>query len=72
MGGPVPQPAQDWSLAKDIVCEECGNNTFVDAVMFKKLSKLAAGTDKDLVRPMPVPVCAKCGAVVKEFVPVMK
>jgi uncharacterized Zn finger protein len=72
LGGPVPHPAQNWSLAKDIVCEDCGNSAFVEGVMFKKLSKLAAGTDKDLVRPIPVFVCSKCGAVAKEFVPNMK
>ena len=62
---PAPQP--DWSLAKPVECEECGHNAFIQCVYLLKLSKIAAATEKDLIRPVPTFACAKCGHVNKDF-----
>ena len=66
-GGPIVNPRPDWSLATNMVCEECQNDTFIQAVNLQRLSKIVAVTDKDMVRPVPVFACSKCGHVNKEF-----
>ena len=53
----------NWSLAELQKCEECGHDVFISGVYLQKLSKIAAGTNKDVVRPVPTFACSKCGHV---------
>lgn len=57
------------SNTKPIVCENCGNDVFVEGVKLRKVSRLLTGDTKDAVLPIPVFVCSKCYHVNKEFLP---
>lgn len=54
-----------------VVCEKCGNNTFSEVLLLRKVSKflLAANSDKDQVIPVPTFSCVKCNHVNNEFLP---
>lgn len=62
-----PQFKVDMSLAKTIACEACGNETFVEVLYIKKLSKLVTGAPNDALIPVPSFACAKCHNVNQEF-----
>ncbi len=53
----------------DIVCESCGNLTFRQVVMFKKLSAVLSPTGKASLIPLQVFECSECGHVNDEFIP---
>ncbi|MCK9430138.1 MAG: hypothetical protein M0R17_09060 [Candidatus Omnitrophica bacterium] len=55
--------------AVDIVCEECGNKYFTDAMQIKKLSALLSPNGQDSLIPIQVFICTKCGHVNSEFLP---
>lgn len=57
------------SNTKPVVCENCGNDVFVEGVKLRKVSRLLTGDTKDGVLPIPVFACSKCGHVNKEFLP---
>jgi hypothetical protein len=52
-----------------IICEECGNQSFQEAVLIRKASKFLTGTTQDAIIPIPTFVCTKCGHVNDEFMP---
>jgi hypothetical protein len=52
-----------------VVCEECGNTTFQEALMLRKVSKFLTGDQQDGIMPIATFVCTKCGHVNKEFYP---
>lgn len=52
-----------------IECEKCNNNIFNNAFMFRRVSKILAGTDKDALVPIQVPVCSKCNYPIQELLP---
>lgn len=56
----------DILSAPNLVCE-CGNRTFTECMIIKKLPKSLTGGTKDSVYPIPVYVCAKCGKIPTEF-----
>ena len=73
-GGPPPQQPQmnvDISKAEDIVCESCGNYTFTQVMLMKKVSALMSPTGKDAVVPIPTFACNACGYINKGFLPVL-
>lgn len=73
-GGPPPQQPQmnvDISKAEDVVCERCGNYTFAQVTLMKKVSALMSPTGKDAVVPIPTFACNACGHVNKAFLPVL-
>jgi uncharacterized Zn finger protein len=53
----------------DIVCESCGNLTFRQVVMFKKLSAVLSPSGKASLIPLQVFECSECGHVNDEFIP---
>ena len=55
--------------AKEVVCEECKHDVFVENIKIRKISKLITGSEKDQVLPIPVICCASCGHINKEFQP---
>ena len=57
----------DLSKAETIVCENCGNASFIQAFFLKKVSALVSPTGKEAIVPMQVFSCDKCGHVNKEF-----
>ena len=67
--GGVPQGQQqlDISKADTIVCEECGNASFIQAFFLKKISALMSPTGKEAIVPMQVFSCGNCGAIPKNM-----
>ena len=62
-GMPQGQQQLDISKADTIVCEECGNASFIQAFFLKKVSALVSPTGKEAIVPMQVFSCGNCGAV---------
>ena len=56
---------------EDIVCEKCGNQTFVPASLFKRLPASLSPTGKATLVPMQVFECSACKWVNEEFIPKM-
>ena len=56
----------------DVVCEKCGNPTFRQAVLLKKVSAVMSPNGKVNFLPMPVFECSNCGHVNDELLPKIK
>ena len=52
-----------------VQCENCGNETFKDAVMLRKASRFVTGTAQDALIPIQVFTCTSCNHVNDEFLP---
>jgi len=60
----------DLSNAQDVTCENCGNYTFQEVVLMKKVSALISPTGKEAIVPIPTFSCNACGFINKQFLPV--
>ena len=67
MGQNLP-PDFKLTDAREMLCE-CGNNTFMDGVRFRKVSRLLTGNPVDSVIPIQVFLCTKCGEAFNEMLP---
>jgi uncharacterized Zn finger protein len=70
MQPPKQQLNVDLSSAQDITCENCGNYTFQEVMLMKKLSALLSPTGKEAIIPIPTFACNACGFINKQFLPV--
>jgi hypothetical protein len=52
-----------------MVCTSCKGEVFVEGVMFRRISKILAGTDKDAILPINVFYCSKCNTILDELLP---
>lgn len=52
-----------------IVCEECQNTYFTEALVIRKASGLLVGSSKPSYIPIPVFQCTMCGHVNSDFLP---
>ena len=59
----------DLSKAEDITCENCGNYTFQEVALMKRLSALMSPTGQEAVIPIPTFACNACGHINKRFLP---
>jgi hypothetical protein len=66
------QQMPDLSSATDIVCENCGNLTFQEVLMMKKVSALMSPNGKEGIVPIPTFSCVACGYVNEMFRPLKK
>lgn len=66
----MQQRPPDLSLATDLVCDNCGNFTFQNVVVMKKVSALLSPDGKETVIPIPTFGCVACGYVNEIFRPV--
>tara|TARA_Y100001963_G_C6498760_1_gene316894 strand:+ start:170 stop:406 length:237 start_codon:yes stop_codon:yes gene_type:complete len=57
----------DVSQAKDIKCDECENDSFKQTILLKRLSALVSPTGQEVLIPMQVFACEKCGHINDEF-----
>ena len=64
-----PRINVDLSQAEDVVCENCGNYTFSEVVLMKKLSALLSPTGKEALIPIPTFACNACGFINRRFLP---
>jgi uncharacterized Zn finger protein len=60
----------DLSQADDITCENCGNYTFQEVALMKRLSPLISPTGKEAVVPIPTFACNACGFINRRFLPI--
>ena len=69
--GGMPQREEglqiDLSKTDTIVCEECGNASFIQAFFLKKVSALVSPTGKEAIVPIQVFSCGNCGAIPKNM-----
>ena len=57
----------DISKADTIVCENCGNASFIQAFFLKKISAVMSPTGKEAIVPMQVFSCGNCGTIPKNM-----
>ena len=55
------------SKTSAINCESCGNSTFKQSLLLRKLSALVAPDGQETIVPVQVFACEKCGHVNSEF-----
>lgn len=60
----------DLTNAQDVVCDNCGNYTFNEVVLMKRISALVSPTGKEAIVPIPTFACNACGFINKQFLPV--
>ena len=53
----------------DVVCDKCGNATFRQVVLLKKVSAAVSPSGNTSFLPMPVFECSNCGHVNDELLP---
>ena len=58
----------DISKTDTIVCENCGNASFIQAFFLKKVSALVSPTGKEAIVPMQVFSCGNCGSIPKNMI----
>ena len=51
------------------ICEQCGNNTFVQVYQMRTLSALLSPTGQEAKIPIQMFACHKCGYINKGFLP---
>jgi len=66
-----PQMNIDLSQADDVKCERCGNYTFAQVMLMKRMSALISPTGKEAIVPIPTFSCNACGHINKSFLPVL-
>ena len=57
----------DFSKTTQIKCDKCENHTFKQTLLVRKMSALASPNGQEMIIPMAVFGCEKCGHVNKEF-----
>ena len=57
----------DFSKTTEIKCEACEGSTFKQTLLLRKMSALASPNGQEMIIPMQVFACDKCGHVYKEF-----
>tara|TARA_R100001015_G_C4634968_1_gene202895 strand:- start:9829 stop:10074 length:246 start_codon:yes stop_codon:yes gene_type:complete len=53
----------------DVVCDKCGNPTFRQVVLLKKVSAALSPSGNTSFLPMPVFECSNCGHVNDDLLP---
>ena len=67
---PLPQQVNvDISQADDVKCSECGHDVFIPVFLIKKISAIMSPNGQEVIAPMQVFGCNKCGHVNTEFMP---
>ena len=61
----------DINSTTEILCENCGNNTFRPIFFIRKLSRFLSPDGNDKIIPIDSLACTKCDHVNKDFNPVL-
>jgi hypothetical protein len=69
--GSPQSPTLNFTLkdTQQVTCDQCGCKIFQEGTIFRKVSKLIAGTDKDALVPVNVPYCVDCKSPLMEILP---
>lgn len=54
---------------EELICKECGNNTFQQVMYLRKLSALLSPSGQDTLIPVAVFQCTKCHEILPETMP---
>ena len=54
---------------QSVQCTECQGAVFQNGVMFRKVSKILAGTDKDALVQINIPYCVNCLEPLDDLLP---
>jgi len=54
----------------EVTCSDCGNNTFMEGTILRKVSRFLVGSSQDGMIPIIVMVCLKCNSILKETLPI--
>jgi hypothetical protein len=57
----------DISQTTEMKCEKCGNNTFKQTMMLRKLSAIVSPNGQETIIPVGVFACESCNHVNEEF-----
>ena len=63
-----PNPV-DLTKTSAIVCKDCSNSSFKEAMLVRKESRFISGLPEDRVVPISLVVCNKCETPLDEFIP---
>tara|TARA_R110002020_G_scaffold213813_1_gene420791 strand:- start:636 stop:884 length:249 start_codon:yes stop_codon:yes gene_type:complete len=64
--GDMPQQI-DINDTETIICEECGNASFIQSFFLKRVSALVSPTGKEAIVPIQVFACGNCGTIPKNM-----
>ena len=59
----------DISQTTEMKCDKCGNNTFKQTMMLRKMSAIVSPNGKETIIPVGVFACESCNHVNEEFLP---
>ena len=62
-----PPQQIDIGDTETIVCEECGNASFIQSFFLKRISPLVSPTGKEAIVPIQVFACGNCGSIPKNM-----
>lgn len=60
---------RDVLEAKNIVCEKCSNDRFVNVFFIKHISALMSPNGQEVNAPIPTFACSKCDHINNQFLP---
>ncbi len=69
LGGQPPQQEIDINDTETVVCDECGNATFIQCFFLRRISPLMSPTGQEAMVPIQVYSCGNCGKVPDKFMP---
>ena len=63
------RPSLDIKSTAEVNCESCGCNSFIEAMLLRRVSALLTDTGKEGFLPIQVFACSACGHVNNGFIP---
>jgi len=68
-GAKTPQQEIDINDTETIVCDECGNATFIQCFFIRRISPIVSPTGQEAMVPIQVYSCGNCGKVPEKLMP---
>ena len=62
-----PPQQIDIGDTETIICEKCGNASFIQSFFLKRISPLVSPTGKEAILPIQVFACGNCGTIPKNM-----
>ena len=68
---PIKQPQKQVNIedTESLVCDDCGNYTFIKSYFIRRLSPLMSPTGQEAMIPVQVYSCGNCGKVPDKLMP---
>ena len=68
-GKQPPQQEIDINDTETVVCDECGNATFIQCFFLRRISPIVSPTGQEALVPIEVFSCGNCGKVPESMMP---